>query len=50
MEQRVTMASRDSVYPLATLGPEGDVGVLFRDQRDGRWQVRFTRLQCALPR
>jgi hypothetical protein len=49
-ELRVTMASRDSVYPLATLGPEGDVGVLFRDQREGRWQVRFTRLQCALAR
>ncbi|MDP3278901.1 MAG: putative metal-binding motif-containing protein [Deltaproteobacteria bacterium] len=49
-EQRVTMGSRDSVYPLATLGPDGDVGVLFRDQREGRWQVRFTRLQCALPR
>jgi hypothetical protein len=50
MEQRVTMAARDSVYPLATLGPDGDVGVLFRDQRESRWQVRFTRLQCALPR
>lgn len=50
MEQRVTMAARDSVYPLTALGPEGDIGVLFRDQREGRWQVRFTRLQCALPR
>ncbi len=50
VEQRVTMAARDSVYPLATLGPEGDIGVLFRDQRDSRWQVRFTRLQCAIAR
>jgi hypothetical protein len=50
MEQRVTMASRDSVYPLTALGPNGDIGVLFRDQREGRWRVRFTRLQCALPR
>ncbi len=49
-EQRVTRAARDSVYPLAALGPDGDVGVLFRDQREGRWQVRFTRLQCAIAR
>ncbi len=47
-EQRVTMAPRDSVYPLAELGPNGDVGILFRDQREGRWRVRFTRLQCAI--
>ncbi len=49
-ETRVTMAPRDSVYPVATLGPEGDIGVLYRDQREGRWQVNFTRLQCAIPR
>lgn len=49
-ETRVTMASRDSVYPLAALGPEGDVGILFRDQREGQWQVRFTRLECAISR
>lgn len=50
MEQRVTMAPRDSVYPLAELGPDGDVGILFRDQREGRWRVRFTRLSCAIRR
>jgi hypothetical protein len=49
-EQRVTMAPRDSVYPLAERGPNGDVGILFRDQREGRWRVRFTRLSCAIAR
>ena len=49
-ESRVTHAPRDSVYPVATLGPEGDVGILFRDQREGSWAVRFTRLRCAIPR
>jgi hypothetical protein len=49
-ETRVTVAPRDSVYPVSALGPDGDVGVLFRDQREGQWEVRFTRLQCAIPR
>lgn len=49
-EVRVTRASGDSVYPIATIGPEGDVGILFRDQRESRWQVHFTRLQCAIGR
>lgn len=49
-ETQVTHAPRDSVYPFAALGPEGDVGILFRDQREGPWRVRFTRLQCAIPR
>jgi hypothetical protein len=39
-----------SVYPMLSRGPAGDVGVLFRDQRDGRIQTWFTRLQCAIPR
>jgi hypothetical protein len=37
-----------AVYPLLARGPEGDVGVLYRDQRDGRIQTWFTRLRCAL--
>jgi hypothetical protein len=49
-ETRVTMADRDSVYPIAALGPDGDVGILFRDMRERFWEVRFTRLQCAIPR
>jgi hypothetical protein len=39
-----------AVYPLLARGPEGDVGVLYRDQRDGRIQTWFTRLRCALAR
>lgn len=49
-ETRITSAPRDSVYPIASLGPDGDVGILFRDQREGRWQVHFTRLSCAIAR
>ncbi|MEI8257961.1 MAG: hypothetical protein WCJ30_19975, partial [Deltaproteobacteria bacterium] len=49
-ESQVTHSPRASVWPVATLGPDGDVGILFRDQRDGPWRVRFTRLQCAIPR
>ena len=52
-ESRVTrtaMGPTASVYPSLARGPEGDVGVLFRDQREGRIQAWFTRLQCAIPR
>lgn len=37
-----------AVYPTLARGPEGDVGVLYRDQRDGRIQTWFTRLRCAI--
>jgi len=52
-ESRVTrtaMGPTASVYPSLARGPEGDVGVLFRDQREGRIQAWFTRLRCAIPR
>ncbi len=52
-ESRVTrtaMGPTASVYPALARGPDGDVGVLFRDQREGRIQAWFTRLQCAIPR
>ncbi|MDB4931311.1 MAG: hypothetical protein JWM10_3795 [Myxococcaceae bacterium] len=52
-ESRVTrtaMGPTASVYPSLVRGPEGDVGVLFRDQREGRIQAWFTRLRCAIPR
>lgn len=39
-----------AVYPTLARGPAGDVGVLYRDQRDGRIQTWFTRLRCAIPR
>jgi hypothetical protein len=46
-EQRLTQAGYDSVQPVAAFGPEGDVGVLFRDDRlGGQHHVWFTRLGC----
>lgn len=39
-----------AVYPTLARGPEGDVGVLYRDQREGRIQTWFTRLRCAMNR
>ncbi len=46
-EQRLTFAPRDSIGPVATFGPEGDVGILFRDDREGgEHHVFFTRLGC----
>ncbi len=47
-EQRLTFAGQDSIYPIAAFGPEGDVGVLFRDDREGgAHHVYFTRLGCV---
>jgi hypothetical protein len=49
-EQRLTFASFDSVYPIATFGADGDVGILFRDDREGGLHhVWFTRLGCVSP-
>lgn len=45
-EFRVTNAPEDSIKPKITFGPDGDVGVLFRDDRTGEQQVWFTRLKC----
>ncbi|MGK4004269.1 putative metal-binding motif-containing protein [Sorangium sp. So ce1036] len=47
-EQRLTFAARDSIYPVAAFGPDGDVGILFRDDREGgEHHVFFTRLACT---
>lgn len=46
-ETRITFAARDSIYPVATFGPEGTLGILFRDDRDGTPQVFFTSLACT---
>ncbi len=47
-EQRLTNAAFDSIYPTATFGADGDVGVLFRDERvGGNDHVFFTRLSCV---
>jgi hypothetical protein len=49
-ELRVTNAPGDSVYPRPAFGPEGDVGILFRDDRPTpsgiEQRVWFTRLGC----
>jgi hypothetical protein len=46
-EQRLTNAAFDSIFPVATFGPEGNVGILFRDDRDnGEHHVWFTQLGC----
>jgi len=48
IEQRVTFAKKDSIYPIATFGPDGNVGILFRDDRLGSQHVFFTRLGCIV--
>jgi hypothetical protein len=45
-ERRITQATGDSIFPIATFGPTGDVGVLFRDDRLGALHTYFTRLVC----
>jgi len=46
-EQRITNAVGDSLHPLASFGPDGNIGVLFRDDRQGQQDVWFTRLGCV---
>lgn len=46
-ERRVTRGVDDTASPIAAIGAQGDVGILFRDRREGPWQVYYTRLVCA---
>jgi hypothetical protein len=47
-EKRLTADKMDSIYPIATFGPEGDVGILFRDDREaGEHHVYFMNLGCV---
>ena len=46
---RITKAEGHSIYPMASFGPAGDLGVLFRDDRLLEQHVYFTRLSCVLP-
>ena len=48
--QRITFDGADTIAPLTTFGPDGDVGVLFDDRRGGSWHVYFTRLVCQAGR
>jgi hypothetical protein len=45
-ERRITSAIGDSVSPIASFGPLGDVGVIFRDDRTMEVHTYFTRLVC----
>lgn len=49
MQVTPTAPSAASVSPTLSFGPDGDVGVLFRDARDGRIGTWFTRLRCEMP-
>ena len=47
-EVRLTEAPKNSIYPIATFGPDGEVGILFRDDRlNGEHHVFFMRLGCV---
>ncbi len=46
-ETRITTAPGDSIYPHVTIGNNGDMGVLFRDDRLGEQHVFFTHLTCV---
>jgi hypothetical protein len=46
-EKRVTNAPTDSVEPTATFGPDGNVAILFRDDRVGTVHTFFTQLGCV---
>jgi len=46
-EVRVTEDAADTASPSVAIGSAGDVGVIFRDRREGPWQVYFTRLRCV---
>ncbi|EYF07947.1 putative metal-binding motif-containing protein [Chondromyces apiculatus] len=46
-EQRITFAQENSISPIASFGPAGELGILFRDDRLGANHVFFTRLGCV---
>jgi hypothetical protein len=46
---RLTTHVGDSTSPIAHFGPEGEIGVLFRDDREGAPQTYFTSLVCRAP-
>ncbi len=50
-ETRITFAPHKSRHPIAAFGPDGNVGILFLDERDDNYadHVWFTRLGCVTP-
>ncbi|MBI4950554.1 MAG: putative metal-binding motif-containing protein [Myxococcales bacterium] len=48
-ERRITNGPRDSIFPVTTFGPQGNLGILFRDDRQGgEHDVWFAHLGCGL--
>ena len=48
-ELRITNAPFNSIYPVTAFGPEGNLGILFRDDRlGGEHHVWFARLGCGI--
>ena len=49
VEERITFWPQDSTYPIASFGPDGNVGVLYRDYdtQSLEQQVFFTHLGCV---
>jgi hypothetical protein len=45
--QRITFDAGNTLAPVAAFGKDGEVGVLFEDDRTGSWQVYFNRLVCV---
>jgi hypothetical protein len=46
-EKRLTTSAGDSIDPVLSFGPSGEVGVLFGDNRTKHKQVYFTHLECV---
>lgn len=44
---RLTENAGDTIFPAAAFGPNGDIGILFRDEPLDWGRVLFTRLVCA---
>jgi hypothetical protein len=45
--ERITFNDADSLWPIATLLPDGGIGILFDDWRTGPRHVYYTRLDCS---
>ena len=45
---RLTFTASDALSPVATLGPNGDLGVLYDDRQGGQPQTYFLGMSCAM--
>jgi hypothetical protein len=46
---RLTFTPSDTLSPVATLGPDGDLGVLYEDWLSGARQTYFLSMSCVMP-